>query len=80
MIPVWSFSYSYFELQGSRDAKKKKKKKNIEHMFSKVIVCFFFEKLYLTLNIKHSLNPIQDGPFRGCSRMGSGGLQKGPPL
>ena len=25
-----------------------------------------------------TLNPIQDAPFRGCSRMGGGG-QKGPP-
>ena len=36
---------------------------------------------YNTLNVKLSnlqLNPIQDGPFWGCSRMG--GRQKGPPL
>ena len=34
-------------------------------------------ELRLSLSGKN-LNPVQDGPFRGCSRMGGG--QKTPPL
>ena len=40
--------------------------------------CDFTEKeLHDSLT---ALNPIQDGTFRGCSRMGLEGVQKGPVL
>ena len=35
----------------------------------------FFQNLYSASNTT-GVNPIQDGPFRGCSRM-EGGAQKG---
>ena len=40
-------------------------------------ICFLYEKMNLAICFSKSLNPIQDGSFRGCSQ--KGGRCKKPP-
>ena len=46
--------------------------------FSSVEVWFTYQ-VSKALEIEGNVNPIQDGPFYGCSRMGRGGVGGGRP-